>query len=86
MSDTSERVDDRIRLRLSIKPNLSKRLDVAADVLDVDRQAVATMAVSLGLRILELTVINNVSATPSVASALEQTVDEGLSTALDDAG
>lgn len=81
--DKSDRVDDRVRMRLSIRPTLDKRLEVASDVLDVDRNALATLCFSLGLRMLEISVINPMST--GIQVAMDQTASDALSSAVVDA-
>ena len=44
--------EDRLRLRLSLRPSLRARLDQVAEDLDADPTQVATLAMSLGLRAL----------------------------------
>lgn len=44
--------EDRLRLRLSLRPTLRARLDRVSEALDADPTQVATLAMSLGLRAL----------------------------------
>lgn len=44
--------EDRLRLRMSLRPSLRARLDLVAEALDADPTTVATLAMSLGLRAL----------------------------------
>jgi hypothetical protein len=69
----SEEREERVRVRLSVKPELHDRLLSASDVLGLDRTAMATLCFALGLRFLEMSVIKPMSA--GIEAAMEQRVD-----------
>ena len=74
MEENERGEEQRVRLRLSVKPELAEKWYEAADTLAVDRNQLATLVFSLGLRMLYVTVINPLNA--QVSEAVEQRATE----------
>jgi hypothetical protein len=79
--------DERVRLRLSLNPSLYENLVETADVLGLDKTALATFAFSLGLRALRMIAQpGNVQSQLRAEMRIDELAEEQNQLALADAG
>ena len=71
-NDDETRGETRVRLRLSLRPELEEALTQAASSLRVNRNDIAVMCLSIGLRFLDVSILN-----PG-GGGISQAVDERL--------
>ena len=62
-----------LRIRLSLSPHLRERIDTISAVLGLPDNQIATLAMAMGLRMLDMTLINPVNA--DMSRAMDARVD-----------
>ncbi|MBV8875530.1 MAG: hypothetical protein JO014_22735 [Metakosakonia sp.] len=76
-SDKENRGEDRYRLRLSLRPELEEALTQAATALKINRNDIAVMCLSIGLRFLDVSILNPGGG--GISQAVEQRLTDTAS-------
>lgn len=73
-----------MRVRVSLSPALRERIDRVTDVLGVPDSQVITLALAMGLRMLDMTLVNPIS--PGINQAMDDRVNSELRGAVAEGG